>query len=160
MAAITIRCTEPADAEFLQAVIADWWGHPIESDMLTRNFLTHFRDTCLVAERAGHITGFLVGFFSQSLAEEAYIRLVVTDPQCRGRGIGRMLYERFFEVARRHGRTTIRCVTSPSNKAAVAFHMSLGFSMEPQEHSQDGLPVWPNYHGRPGTDRVLFVKRL
>jgi ribosomal protein S18 acetylase RimI-like enzyme len=155
-----VRFAEPADAAVFQEVVSAWWGRPLESDMLNPFFLTHFRDTCLVAEKNGEIVGFLIGFLSQALVHEAYIRLIVVHPQSRGEGIGRRLYERFFEISRQHGRQIIRSVTSPSNRGSVAFHTQLGFSIEPQEHTLDGLPVYRDYHGRPGTDRILFVKRL
>ena len=157
---LLIRPAEPSDAETIQSVAPDWWGRPMESDMLSRFFLTHFRDTCLVAERDGNVAGFLIGFLSQTLVDEAYIRLIVVDPQRRGEGIGRALYERFFAIARQHGRCVIRCVTSPSNRASVAFHTRLGFAIEPQGHLVDGLPVCRDCHGRPGTDRIVFVRML
>jgi predicted GNAT superfamily acetyltransferase len=155
---LLIRLAEPSDAKTIQAVVPDWWGRPMESDMISRFFLTHFRDTCLIAEKDGKMAGFLIGFLSQARADEAYIRLVVVDPQRRGEGIGRALYERFFDVTRQHERRVIRCVTSPSNRDSVAFHTRLGFLIEPQEHQVDGMPVCRDYHGRPGTDRIVFVK--
>jgi GNAT superfamily N-acetyltransferase len=155
---LLIRAAEPSDAEVIQAVVQRWWGRPIESDMLSKSFLTHFRETCLVAEQNRELVGFLIGFLSQTLADEAYIRLVVVHPQHRGEGVGRTLYERFFAVAREHGRRVVRSVTSPSNRDSVAFHMRMGFTIEPQEHSMKGLPVCRDYHGRAGTDRISFVK--
>ncbi len=155
---LTVRPAEPSDAETIHAVVGEWWGRPIESDMLSRFFLTHFRETCLVVEKNNERIGFLIGFLSQTLLDEAYIRLVVVHPTHRGSGAGRALYERFFEVARRHGRHIIRSVTSPSNKESVAFHTRLGFVIEPQEKHVHGLPVCHDYHGRSGTDRILFVK--
>jgi ribosomal protein S18 acetylase RimI-like enzyme len=157
---LLIRTAEPSDALFIQAVVQDWWGRPIESDMFSPFFLRHFRETCLVAEKDQRIAGFLIGFLSQTQKEEAYIRFVVIDPQCRNEGIGRALYENFFAVMHRQGRTTVRSVTSPTNKGSVAFHQRMGFSLEPQEHYKDGLPVCRDYHGRTGTDRILFVKAL
>lgn len=61
-------------------------------------------------------------------------------------------------VPQQHGRHVIRSVTSPSNRDSVAFHIRLGFAIEAQAHSIDGLPVCRDYHGRAGTDRILFVK--
>ena len=68
----------------------------------------------------------------------------------RGEGLGRALYERFFEEVRGQGRSVVRCVTSPGNAESVAFHEALGFEVE---------RVVPDYDG-PGEDRVLLVKRL
>jgi GNAT superfamily N-acetyltransferase len=137
---ILIRPADPADAEVLQAVVHDWWGRPIESDMLSRFFLTHFRETCLVAERNDEVVGFLIGFLSQALPDEAYIRLVLVHPLHRGAGIGRALYEQFFAVARRHGRRIIRSVTSPANRASVDFQTRIAFTHVPQEQEDDGQP--------------------
>lgn len=157
---LVIRAAQPGDGVVLQAVVEEWWGHPIQSDMLSPSFLTHFRETCLVAEQAGEVVGFLIGFLSQALLDEAYIRLVVVNPRLRRKNVGRALYETFFAVARQHGRRIVRSVTSPSNKGSIAFHLSLGFAVEPNDYIIDGLPICCDYHGRPGTNRVLFVKRL
>jgi predicted GNAT superfamily acetyltransferase len=160
MCAVRVRPAESADAATLQSVVSAWWGRPLESDMLSPFFLTHFRDTCLIAERNGATVGFLIGFLSQARADEAYIRLIVVHPEHRGAGIGHALYERFFDVVRQHGRRTVRSVTSPSNQDSAAFHARMGFTLEPQAQEVDGLPVCRNYHGRAGTDRILFVKTL
>jgi ribosomal protein S18 acetylase RimI-like enzyme len=155
---VLVRSALPSDCEAILDVVQSWWGRPIESDMFSKFFLNHFSETCLIAERNGRFVGFLIGFLSQTLADEAYIRFVVVHPQDRGAGIGRALYEEFFRVAQKHQRRIIRSVTSPSNLNSVAFHQLLGFTIEPQEHQINNLPVQKNYHGREDTDRVLFVK--
>jgi ribosomal protein S18 acetylase RimI-like enzyme len=128
--------------------------------MFSKFFLAHFSETCLIAERNHRFVGVLIGFLSQTRQDEAYIRFVIVHPQERGTGVGRGLYEAFFEVAAKYRRRIIRCVTSPSNTNSVAFHQRLGFDIEPQEHTVGNLPIQRNYHGRKGTDRVLFVKLL
>lgn len=155
---ILIRSAVPSDCESILAVVPGWWGRPIESDMFSRFFLAHFSETCLIAERDGRMVGFLIGFLSQTREDEAYIRFVVVHPQERSAGVGRALYEMFFQVAAKHGRRIIRSVTSPANMNSVAFHKRLGFTVEPQEHEENHLPVQRNYHGREGTDRVLLVR--
>jgi len=158
--AITIRCVRHGDSTAIQAVASDWWGRPLESDMLSPSFLEHFHETCLIAERDGSMVGFLIGFLSQSHHDEAYIRLVVVHPEQRGTGVGKALYRQFFDVARRNNRLTVHAVTSPRNLASVAFHVHLGFTPTPQDSQVGGLPVARDYHGRPGTDRVVLVKQL
>jgi ribosomal protein S18 acetylase RimI-like enzyme len=119
--------------------------------MLPKLFFIHFEGTSFVAEdEDGELLGFVCGFLSQSADDEAYIHFVGVTPEDRGHGLGRALYERFFEEARANGRTVVRCVTSPSNGRSVAFHEALGFEVE---------RVVPDYDG-PGEDRVLLVKRL
>jgi ribosomal protein S18 acetylase RimI-like enzyme len=145
---VTIRHAEPGDHAEAIARIDDWWGGRPMADMLPRLFFVHFRETSFVAEEDGRLAGFLCGFLSQTHDDEAYVHFVGVDPSLRGRGVGRALYERFFEAVR--PRTIVRCVTAPVNEASVAFHRSLGFEVE---------RVAEDYDGR-GGDRVLLVKRL
>jgi ribosomal protein S18 acetylase RimI-like enzyme len=71
-------------------------------------------------------------------------------PEDRGEGLGRTLYERFFDEVRAQGRSVVRCVTSPLNQGSLAFHQALGFEVERIAEDYDG----------PGEDRALLVKRL
>jgi ribosomal protein S18 acetylase RimI-like enzyme len=150
MAGVAVRTAEPADYDRIAPVVDDWWGGRAMIDMLPRLFFVHFRETTFVAEEDGDLAGFLAGFLSQTHADEAYIHFAGVSPAFRRRGVGRLLYERFFAVARAHGRSVVRCVTSPVNERSVAYHRALGF---------DTATVVPNYDGR-GGDRVLMVKRL
>ena len=116
--------------------------------MLPKLFFVHFRDTSFVAEDDEGLAGFLCGFRSQTHDDEAYIHFVGVDPAHRGGGLGRALYERFFEAVA--PRTVIRAVTSPVNERSVAFHQALGFEVERVDENYDGQ----------GEARVLLVKRL
>jgi len=119
--------------------------------VLPQLFFLHFEGTSFVAEDDdGELAGFLVGFLSQTNADEAYIHFVGVSPGRRGEGIGSALYARFFDEVRSQGRSLVRCVASPANEDAVAFHGTLGFEVD---------RVVPDYDG-PGEDRVLLVKRL
>ena len=128
-----------------------WWEGREMAPMLPKLFFIHFEGTSFVAEDENEeLRGFVCGFLSQTADDEAYIHFVGVDPEARGSGIGRALYERFFEEVRANGRSVVRCVTSPANERSVAFHESIGFEVE---------RVVPDYDG-PGEDRVLLVKRL
>ena len=128
-------------------------------DMLPRLFFIHFGDTSFIAEDAAEIVGFLIGFFSQTHAAEAYIHFVGVHPDYRRRGVARKLYARFFETMQEHNRTVVRCVTAPINQSSRAFHTRMGFQVEPQETLMDGVPFYPDYDGN-GEHRVLFVKKF
>ena len=119
--------------------------------MLPQLFFVHFEGTSFVAEAEdGSLIGFLCGFLSQARDDEAYIHFVGVAPEERGSGLGRELYEHFFDAARAAGRTVVRCVTSPVNEDSVAFHEALGFRVDRVAKDYDG----------PGEDRILFVKEL
>jgi ribosomal protein S18 acetylase RimI-like enzyme len=128
-----------------------WWGGREMAPMLPKLFFLHFDGTSFVAEDAeGDLTGFLCGFLSQTNSDEAYIHFVGVSPDHRSEGLGRTLYERFFDEVRAQGRSVVRCVTSPVNQGSVAFHEALGFEVERVAEDYDG----------PGEDRILLVKRL
>ncbi len=116
--------------------------------MLPKLFFVHFRDTSFVVEDEGEVVGFLCGFRSQTYSDEAYIHFVGVDPERRGTGLARALYERFFEAVA--PRTVVRAVTSPVNERSVAFHQALGFEIERVDDDYDGR----------GEARVLLVKQL
>ncbi len=119
-------------------------------DMLPKLFFVHFRETSFVAERDGELAGFLVGFLSQALPEEAYVHFAGVNPAERGTGLGRELYERFFAVARGRERTRVSCVTSPLNGGSLAFHTAIGFEPSPPQPGYDG----------PGEDRVVLTRGI
>jgi ribosomal protein S18 acetylase RimI-like enzyme len=147
MAAV-IRHADPADHDRVVAVVDAWWGGRPMAAMLPKLFFIHFRDTSFVADDDGELAGFLCGFRSQTFDDEAYIHFVGVDPSRRGSGLGRMLYERFFDAIA--PRTVVHAVTSPVNERSVAFHRALGFEVD---------RVQPDYDGR-GEARVQLVKRL
>ena len=127
--------------------------------MLPKLFFIHFCPTSFVAEHAGNIVGFLVGFVSQTFSNEAYIHFVGVHPDFRKKGLGCALYERFFEAAQNLGRNVVRCVTSPVNKGSVSFHLRMGFFIERNQKYIESIQVAENYDGQ-GEDRVLFYKTL
>jgi ribosomal protein S18 acetylase RimI-like enzyme len=144
----TVRHAEPADYARVIGVVDDWWGGRRMAPMLPKLFFVHFRDTSFVAEEEGRIVGFLCGFRSQTFEDEAYIHFVGVDPQVRGRGVARTLYERFFAAV--EPRTVARAVTSPANERSIAFHRALGFDVSQVDDEYDGQ----------GEARVLLVKLL
>ena len=127
---VTIKNAEPSDYDRISPIVDDWWGGRQMRALLPRLFFEHFRETSFVAEEDGELVGFLNGFLSQTFPDEAYIHFVGVRPDRRGSGLASDLYERFFAVARAHGRSLVRCVTSPVNEGSVAFHRALGFDVE------------------------------
>jgi ribosomal protein S18 acetylase RimI-like enzyme len=148
---VTIRHAQPSDYGRIVGRVNAWWGGRDMAPMLPKLFFVHFEGTSFVAEREdGQLAGFLVGFVSQTDPDEAYIHFVGVDPEERGSGLGRRLYEQFFDAVRAHGCAVVRCVTSPANEGSVSFHKAMGFEIDRVAEDYDG----------PGEDRVLLVKRL
>ncbi|HEX6443793.1 MAG TPA: GNAT family N-acetyltransferase [Streptosporangiales bacterium] len=129
----TVRRARPEDHDRIHPVLDDWWGRPIAS-VLQPLFFDHFFSTSYVAECDGELAGFLVGFLSPSRPEVAYIHFVGVHPAHRKSGLARDLYGRFFDLARRDGRSEVWAVTSPVNERSIAFHRAMGFTVTGPEH--------------------------
>ncbi len=149
--AVAIRHVQPSDYGRVIQHVNEWWGGREMAPMLPRLFFIHFESTSFVADREdGTLAGFLIGFLSQTEDDTAYVHFIGVAPDERGSGLGRELYECFFDAARRTGRTVVRCVTSPQNALSLAFHDALGFEQEGVAEDYDGA----------GNSRVMLAKRL
>ncbi|MBI2780192.1 MAG: GNAT family N-acetyltransferase [Chloroflexi bacterium] len=161
-AGIALRRPTEADYPGMVRVIDDWWGGRTMDALLPRLWLQHFTGTSWLAETtASELAGFLIGFHSPDRANVAYCRLVATNPNLRGRGVGRALYERFFDDARRAGRHEVRAITWPGNRPSIAFHRALGFQVEVGPGSQNlyGTPAQPGYDFD-REDRTILVRTI
>ncbi|WP_017606743.1 GNAT family N-acetyltransferase [Nocardiopsis alkaliphila] len=144
-----IRNAVPGDHSRIVEVCDDWWGKPV-THILPRLFLDHFHTSSLIAESGGGLSGFLVGFPSLSLSDEAYVHFAGVSPAHRRSGLARELYRLFIDVARADGRTVVRAITSPANEGSIAFHRSMGFTVTGPHEDYDS----------PGTARMCFELRL
>lgn len=86
-------------------------------------FAEYHRLTCVVAEAAGNLVGFVTGFCIPAEPDTLFVWQIAVDDSQRGQGLGgRMLDEL---VARTRVRTVEATVT-PSNAASDALFRSLG----------------------------------
>jgi GNAT superfamily N-acetyltransferase len=161
-AEVRFRRPAAADHRFLVDRVDDWWGGRKLHHLLPRLWLEHFTGTSWIVEDAGGTTiGFLVGFISPDHPEEAYVHMVATDPNHRGTGLGRALYERFFEDVKGRGVGRVHAITWPGNRVSVGFHRAMGFAPDDGPGTQRlyGTPAYPDYDGE-GDDRVVFSRAL
>ena len=162
----TLRAPTESDHARVLAVLPDWWGGRDLSQLLPRLFFQHFNDTSFIIEKPAlsdpeprsvskgegdsALVAFLIGFISQSEPRAAYIHFVGVHPEHRRAGLGRALYERFFELARARGAREVLSITAPANIGSIAFHTRLGFVASEPIRDYDG----------PGDNRVTFKKML
>jgi len=159
---IVFRRPTEADYPAISRVVDDWWGGRKMDVLLPRLWLQHFTGSSWLAETDdGRLAGFLIGFMSPDQADVAYCHLIATNPNLRGRGLGRALYERFFADARAAGRTRVIAITWPGNRLSLTFHRALGFQVEGGADHQ-------NLYGTPSRagfdfdreDRAILVRTI
>jgi GNAT superfamily N-acetyltransferase len=156
---MTVRFLEESDFNPIISVLDEWWGGRHMSDMLPRLFFKHFNNTSFVIQENNQVVAFLIGFVSQVYPNQAYVHFTGVHPEYRKKGLGKLLYQAFFDVVKQKGCNTVHLVTSPVNQNSIAFHTHIGFQIEDGNGCIEGVAVHTNYSG-PGKDRVLFVKAL
>jgi len=156
---VRLRHACPADYDRVLAVIDEWWGGRPMGARLSHVFFSQFTPTSFVIETDTQLAGFVLGFLSQTHADEAYIHFVGVHPAFRRLGLGRRLYERFFISTQMQGRRWVRSITAPSNQVSIAFHRSMGFETLRGDVVADGVPVWLDYAGA-GGHRVVFRREV
>ena len=159
---LTLR--RPTEDDYLRIVrvVDDWWDGRAVHVLLPRLWFQHFTGTSWLAlDREGRVAGFLVGFISPDRPGVAYCHMIATDPNLRRLGVGRRLYERFFEDARTAGAREVHAITWPANRRSVAFHRALGFAVTAGPGTQNlyGTPAVAGYD-YDTEDRVVFTREL
>ena len=159
---IHLRRPIEADHARLIGLVDEWWAGRKLHQLLPRLWFQHFNGTSWVAEDGeGRLVGFLVGFISPDRLDEAYIHMVGTSPNYRRKGLGRMLYQRFFDDVAARGVRRVTAVTWPGNRVSVGFHRAMGFTADTGPGTQNlyGTPAYPDYDAE-GDDRVAFSREL
>jgi len=170
-AGLTLRVVNESDHARVMDVMVEWWGRATREGrdirgLLPRLFFQHFNDTSFIVEKPAlsdpeprsvskgegdsALVAFLIGFISQSEPRAAYIHFAGVHPEHRRAGLGRALYERFFELARARGAREVLSLTAPANTGSIAFHARLGFVASEPIRDYDG----------PGDDRITFRRDL
>lgn len=152
---LKVRYSRPADHKNIIAVLKDWWGGRDLSWMLPKLFLIHFCNTSFVVEKDEALIAFLIAFLSPARPNEGYIHFSGVHPDFRRMGIGKSLYDLFFDLCKENDRKIIRACTSPVNKESIEFHQSIGFKISNGGSEIDGVQVTLNYN-RPNDPKVRF----
>ena len=153
-----IRALRESDHGIVVPVVDEWWGGRRVADKLPRLFFRYFAQTSFAVEEDGKVVAFLVGLVG-SPPNEAYVHFVGVHPDHRSRGLGRRLYEAFFEEARDRGCRAARAITSPVNGGSVGFHRAMGFDIMPGDVERGGVSVHTDYDGD-GKEKVVFRRDL
>ena len=98
------------------------------------------RERCWIAEMDGENVGSV--FLVKDSATVARLRLLLVDPQARGRGLGARLTDECIRFARRAGYTKITLWTHSVLAAARHIYEKAGFKlMRTERHKSWGRPV-------------------
>jgi ribosomal protein S18 acetylase RimI-like enzyme len=142
MANATIRNYRPSDAdEFNRIAVAafsqfessyeDW---PAMRAIVAKASGLSDAGEVIVAEADGRLAG-AVAYVGPGVAKASFfdpawpvIRMLVVDPECRGKGIGRALTDECLVRARRDRADVIALHTSPIMSVALPMYLRMGFA--------------------------------
>jgi ribosomal protein S18 acetylase RimI-like enzyme len=143
-----IRAMTKPDYDYVVSVLDRWWGGP-SVERAHPFFFYELGEHALVAEEDGAVVGFLLGLVAPGPPPYGYVHLVGIAPDARRRGVGKRLYETFFDAARRAGAARVKAITNVGNEGSVRFHEALGFDVV-EDHDYAG----------PGRARLVFTRAL
>lgn len=144
-----VRGITKTDFDYVIQVFDRWWGGPA-SERAHPVYFYELGAQALIAEDepSGEIIGFLLGFHTPD-GRTGYVHLVGIHPEHRRRGVGKELYLRFQDAAKRAGCVSLKAITNVGHEGSVHFHEALGFAV-----TED-----PSYAG-PNRPRIVFTKAL
>lgn len=101
---------------------------PLDTNSAYCNLLqcTHFADTCVVAERAGRIVGWISGYRPPSAPDRIFVWQVAVHPEARGLGLGQKMLTELVERPAVRGATHLITTITDDNDAS--WRMFTGFA--------------------------------
>ena len=124
-----LRSVTVADLAVILEELPDFWQEGRDMGFLHQALYVHeFGETSLLAEESGRILGYLLGFLAPG--GYGYIHAVAVRSEARGRGIARLMYERFAHLLAKRGAHSLKAITAPENSESRAFHSAVGFTEE------------------------------
>jgi phosphinothricin acetyltransferase len=141
MADTTLRRARAEDLAALTEIYNHYVIHtPITFDLepftpeTRRPWLAQFADSgryqLFVAEQAGRVLGYAgsMRFRTKAAYDPSVETTIYLRPECTGRGLGRLLYERLFAALRGEDVHRILGGVTLPNEASIALHKSFGFT--------------------------------
>ena len=88
---------------------------------------------------AGRCRGFVAFYCNDLATRQAYISLVLVDPQDRATGLGRKMVAGVLDVCRQRGFVSCRLEVRKDNVAALGMYRTLGFARVGERANADVL---------------------
>ncbi len=117
-----------------------------------------FADTCVVAEEAGQLLGFVTGVRLPRRPDSIFLWQVGVDPQAQGLGLGKRLLRAFLESPGAESARALETTISPSNAASQALFQAIArergaqITVSPyfrEDHFPAGHEAEEHYHIAP-----------
>jgi ribosomal protein S18 acetylase RimI-like enzyme len=163
---IQIRTAKEDDFEAIFNIANNCGPIVSERRSIYHIFTKFFQNTVFIAEKVENknkiITGFLIGFISQTNSLECYIHQLCVDSAYRGDGVAFALIQRFMDIVSPRGCKKIYLIVKPLNQKAISFYKKMGFKIEISETKSfkfRNLDIFKDYDGF-GEHMIVFIKEI
>ncbi len=123
---------------------------------IAKDFIDHYdpaRERCWIAERNGVPVGSVC--VVRQTRTKAKLRLLLVEPQARGRGLGKRLVRQCIRFARARGYRKLVLWTQSNLDAARAIYRSCGFKrVKSERHAEFGVKLTGEYWELPLSNSV------
>ncbi len=151
--AVIIRNASPHDGAAMWALVARMGGLELNSAYAYVLLASHFRDTCLVTERAGQLVGFVAAYRPPSEPGDLFVWQVGVAPEARGQQVASRLLDALVTCPAGRDSRYLTATVSPDNDASLrlfrgfatrhraAFTVGAGYpaSLFPNAHADEDL---------------------
>ncbi len=125
---MTTRAATPADWKALCTLEERGFSLDRFSKSQWKYLLTHAHATTLVINLAERLCGAAILLWRKG-SETARLYSIVIDPDCRGQGLGKKLFEACEGLARERGCKRIHLEVRADNHSAIQFYEDRGFQV-------------------------------
>ena len=97
-------------------------------DLINDGFCENPKFSCLVAEKKGKVVGMAIfyGRYSSWKGKTLHLEDLIVKKKFRGQGIGKELYKKFIEIAKKEGVRRAEWVVLDWNVSAIKFYKNTG----------------------------------
>jgi len=128
----TIRELKTSDTDEITKIFRRITQKPITEDFkkLIEKHARREQDICFVAEREGHVVGFMISYILTlgfGIEKSAWIATFGVDPDFMGQGVGDRLAKEIFAYYRSQGITNVYTSVRWDSTDLLSFFKTLGF---------------------------------
>lgn len=133
---------------------------PLDENSVYCNLLQcdHFSETCVVAERAGEIIGWVSGYIMPNDPETLFIWQVAVSEKARGTGLGGLMLQSLKDRDVCEGVTRVQTTITGDNDASWGLFRKFAEKHGTKLDAQPYFNQTEHFRGRQSTEHMVTIK--
>jgi L-2,4-diaminobutyric acid acetyltransferase len=135
---------------------------PLDENSRYCNLLqcTDFSDTCIVAERAGELVGWVSGYRLPAEPETLFVWQVAVHPDARGESLGKRMLLALLQRLSKSGVSALRTTVTKANKPSRAMFRSIAGSLDADMSERRHFEAERHFDGRHEGEYLIEIGRF